>query len=250
MSYSEDANYAQTVGRALDIMELFQGGTRLSLTAVAQRTNMSTTAAFRLLHTLCLRGYLTQLQDKTYALGDNAIMLGLVGLHERKIVGAAHGLMWDWYAQTGHTVAVSIIANQAAVIVNKIHPFPDEVDMSYLGYPLPLHRGASQRVMLAFLPEEERTAYVESLFLTPSAKAELYAELENIRERGYDYTAEQVTKDLWAIAFPIFERSGKLAGCVGTSGYVSELKRDTIEQRVSQLRPLIARIQQKMNMID
>ncbi len=249
MNYAEDAKYAQTLGRALDILELFKSGSTLSLTAVAKHMGLSSTVTFRLLHTLCVHGYLSQGKDKTYTLGDSAIMLGIAGLHERKIIRAAHNLIWDWYLQTGHTVGVSIVVCQRAIIVNKISPLSDEIDIPYIARPLPLHRGATQRVLLAFLPEEERNAYVESLFMEREAKDGLLKQLEAIRGQGYDYTAEQVTKGIWAISMPVFELDGALADSIGTAGYVSEDGPQDLERRLDQLRSLVEQVQKNMNSI-
>jgi len=249
MNYAEDANYAQTLGRALDILELFKTGTPLSLTEVAKHLGLSSTVTFRLLHTLCVHGYLSQAKDKTYTIGDSAVMLGIAGLYERRIIRASHNLIWDWYLQTGHTVGVNIVVNRCAINVDKISPLQDEIDIPYVARPLPLHRGATQRVLLAFLAEEERNAYVESLFMQRNAKDELLKQLESIREQGYDYTAEQVTKGIWAISMPVFEADGALAGSIGTAGYISDDRPKDLEQRLDQLRQLVERVQKNMDSI-
>ena len=50
MKRSDDQNYMQTAGRALDILTLFSDGQLLTLSEIAKRTGLSPSVTYRLLY--------------------------------------------------------------------------------------------------------------------------------------------------------------------------------------------------------
>ncbi len=248
MKHEPDASYMQTAGRALDVLNCFMKGEPLSLTAIAKRTGLSPSVTFRLLYTLMEHGFVKQLRgSKLYFIGDRAVLLGLTGMNGQKIVRVGYDLIWDWARQTGHSIIISAPFDNRAVVVARINTLKDDRDMTYTGRSAPLHLGASQRILLAYMPEDARNAYVDSLFIERSAKAAMLQELDAIRARGYDYTEGMLTKGVWALALPIFNISREIAGGVCTSGVIGETGREEIEECLAQLRQLQTLLQEKMD---
>ena len=67
----------QTVERALDVLYLFHKYNGITLSFVAEKMNMSTTVAYRLLYTLADSGFLRQEKaSKKYYLGEKSLLLG------------------------------------------------------------------------------------------------------------------------------------------------------------------------------
>lgn len=114
MKRETDPNYMQTAGRAIDILNCFAHGEPLSLTSISKRTGLSASVTFRLLYTLIKHGFVTQMaESKLYLIGDQAVLLGLAGVNERKIVKGGCDLIWEWSQQTGHSITISsLIGNQ------------------------------------------------------------------------------------------------------------------------------------------
>ncbi len=248
MKRSDDQNYMQTAGRALDILALFGGGQRLTLSEIAKRTGLSPSVTYRLLYTLGEHGFVKQHPgSKDYFIGDKAVILGLTGLQEKQIMRAARKLIWDWWLQTGHIITVLSLIDKKAVVVARINPMPDEADTLYVGNSYPLHTGASARILLANMPEEDRLEYIDSLFIERSAKEELLEDMRRIRERGYDYTEQMMTKGIWGISVPIFDAQGKLAGGISTGDHIENNSPDYIQERLDQLKQLAVQIQEAMN---
>lgn len=247
MKRSEDQNYMQTAGRALDILSLFGGGQRLTLSEIAKRTGLSPSVTYRLLYTLGEHGFVKQHPgSKDYFIGDKAVILGLTGLQEKRIMRAARRLIWEWWLQTGHIITVLSLIDKKAVVVARINPMPDESDTLYVGNSYPLHMGASTRILLANMPEQDRQAYIDSLFIERSAKEELLEDMRRIQERGYDYTEQMMTKGIWGISVPIFDVQGKLAGGISTGDHIEKNSPDYLQERLTQLKQLAAQIQEAM----
>lgn len=248
MKRSDDPNYMQTAGRALDILALFSEGQRLTLSEIAKRAGLSPSVTYRLLYTLNEHGFVKQHPgEKDYFIGDKAVMLGLVGLQEKRIMEAARKLIWDWWLQTGHIITVLSLIDKKAVVVARINPMPDESDTLYVGNTYPLHLGASARILLANMPQEDRQEYIDSLYIDRSAKEELMEDMRRIRERGYDYTEQMMTKGIWGVSVPIFDTQGQLAGGISTGDHIEKNSPDYIQERLDQLKQLAAQIQEALN---
>ena len=67
----------RTLERGLDILDIFsQGVTKLTLTEIAAKINLSPSTASRLLNTLLNRGYLSRdAETKKYVIGSQALRL-------------------------------------------------------------------------------------------------------------------------------------------------------------------------------
>ena len=117
MKRSDDQNYMQTAGRALDILTLFSDGQLLTLSESAKRTGLSPSVTYRLLYTLSEHGFVKQEPGrKEYSVGDKAILLGLVGLREKRIMRASRKLVGEWWMQTGHIITVMALVDKKAVV--------------------------------------------------------------------------------------------------------------------------------------
>ncbi|MCI9567122.1 MAG: IclR family transcriptional regulator [Lawsonibacter sp.] len=243
----DDPNYMQTAGRALDILALLEDGPSLSLSELSKRTGLSPSVTYRLLYTLGEHGFVKQHPgSKDYSIGDKAVMLGLTGLQEKRIMRAARKLIGEWWLQTGHIITVLCLIDKKAVVVYRINPMPDEADTLYVGASYPLHTGASARILLANMPEEDRREYIESLFIERSAKETLTEDMYRIRERGYDYTEQMMTKGIWGLSVPIFDARGELVAGISTGDHIENNSPDYIQDRLAQLRQLAVKIQARL----
>ena len=80
---NETSSYLQTVGRALEILELIGRFPGLTLSELARRTGMNTTVIYRLLFTLSTVGFLQQEPGgKRYYLGDKTLLDTLIPASE------------------------------------------------------------------------------------------------------------------------------------------------------------------------
>ena len=86
-----------------------------------------------------------------------------------------------------------------------------------------MHKGASNRVLLAFLPSHEQQRYMDGLSMHGSLRQELEAKLKEITACGYDFSEGTLHPGRFGLAFPLFDRSRSLVGALSTGGYVSEL---------------------------
>src|SRR5471030_974154 len=72
-SSSDQQYYLRTIGRALDVLDCFDGQVPLSLKEISVRTGLPETTLFRVLLTLEKHGYLKQHRDGAYQLAEKLI---------------------------------------------------------------------------------------------------------------------------------------------------------------------------------
>lgn len=105
-----------------------------------------------------------------------------------------------------------------------------------IGSAEPIYAGASGKVIMAYMPEEDRDRVIELTNLKPvrseafTDPATFLEELSQVRQCGYAYAIGTVTAGVSALAAPIFEPTGRVAGCVSLRAPESRLPRQRIEQ--------------------
>jgi DNA-binding IclR family transcriptional regulator len=101
---------------------------------------------------------------------------------------------------------------------------PNEIrSVETVGLGSPLHCGASGRLLLAYLPEEERTAFLEAPLqrytrLTITDPRRLRQELVRIRHSGSATSYGEASPGACAIAAPIWATRGVVVGCMAVLG--------------------------------
>ena len=123
-----------------------------------------------------------------------------------------------------------------AITVDFAHSSSVVQSVAQLGRPSIGHATAAGKVMLAFgdveLPAEPFTAYTPRTITT---RAALVDELERVRERGFADAREEREEGLAAIAAPVWDSSGALAGIIGVQGPASRFDAAATEAAVADL---------------
>lgn len=92
-----------------------------------------------------------------------------------------------------------------------------------VGTRLPAHHLAIGRVQLAWLPEADLAAFLDSATFRESpgrthrTADELRAELAATRERGWCHVTDELEAGLRAVAAPVHDRTGQVVGAVNVS---------------------------------
>lgn len=245
---SENVSYLQTAGRALEILMMFQNENVLSLMSIAKRMNVSTTVAYRLVYTLTTEGFLYQdPETKQYLLGDKVMMLGFCTVHRQDVKRIARDLLWDFFEQTGYSITMTMPCAQQSLCIDRIvSSTTGRATTMFLGGLYPLDKGASNRVLLAFMPEEERESYLQSRNLPAEEERVLREHLEVARRRGYDFTKSDMPGGLFAVGFPIYNSYNRLVAGLSVGGAVSDISEEMVEKMTGETRLLAMRINNRM----
>src|SRR5690348_1010028 len=183
---------------------------------LASEAGMPTSTAYRLLAELEQHGLVQRGPDSTVALGTRLVALGRTaeaGLRER-VVEPATAVMEALSEELGETVILTAPCALEAIVLHVVEAERHSVRLSYAQFRRgPMHRGASAKILAAFLEPAERRRLVEAV-----GDSGLDAELEAVRRDGIAVTVAELDEGAAAVAAPILDRRGRLVAGLSVAG--------------------------------
>jgi IclR family KDG regulon transcriptional repressor len=208
---------AGALQRAVSLLTaLGEQSRELTVAQLASDAGMPTSTAYRLLAELERHGLIQRGTDRTVALGTRLVALGRTaedGLRERLVAPAAP-VMERLSRQVGETAILTAPCGLEAIVLHVVETQLHSVRLTYtLFRRAPMHRGASGKILAAFLeaPERER-------LLLAAGQPGLRAALERIRAERLAATDGEVDHGAGAVAAPIFDRRGRIAAGISVAG--------------------------------
>jgi DNA-binding IclR family transcriptional regulator len=186
---TDEQYYLRTIGRALEVLDCFDGQVPLSLKEISARVHLPETSLFRVLLTLEKHKYLLQHRDGAYQLAPKLIFGWLVqaadhlrALARPEIERLAHTF--------DETVSMSYLYDDRIHVVDCIESFHEIRMTNKMGRVLPPHCSAMGKVITAFQdrPLADRMLEVYGLSSrtehTITDRNKLFAQFEESRRTG------------------------------------------------------------------
>jgi DNA-binding IclR family transcriptional regulator len=202
----------QSLDRGLRILdELAARGPELGVTDLALRLGVHKSTASRLLATL--RDH--DLVDQNPQTEKFRLAHGLVRL--------ARALLQELGDATRETVNLAVADGDLIVHIDQITPPQQVVNVNWVGKHVPLHCTSNGKVLLAWLPQKDRTRILRRALqrYTPRTIVDpklLAKQLERVREDGYAFTLGELEVGLNAVAAPVRSPDGDAVAVVSVSG--------------------------------
>ncbi|WP_127573186.1 IclR family transcriptional regulator [Paenibacillus xylaniclasticus] len=228
------------ISKAIHILDYLvpQGSEReVSVTAISRELDMPVQSVHRILGSLAEHGFVTQNQKtKKYKLGLSIMKYGFLMWDSLMLRSTARPYMEQLSRQTKETVYLAARENTEGVYIDSIDS-PQVLKISEpIGLRLPLFIGASNRVILAFMPQNARDRLLQDVdwssipSLKPLTREGIEQELEIIRNRGYAVTSGEATEGTTGIAAPIFSYENTVIGSLNCAGPSIRFTPEKIEQ--------------------
>ena len=222
----------RAVERALDILLCFTDDSDLSLTEIASHTDLHKSTVHRLLASLEGKGFVRRdPASERYRLGyriwelsanlsqdDDPAVLLLPELERlRDLIGETVSL----YLRDD-LERIRVQAVQSSQAIRRVAP---------IGVRLPLHVGASGKVLVAFATLEVRERLLAStVWNSEEHKAAYLVQLEEAKQQGYATSMEEREEGAAAVAAPIFDRAHRMVAALAVSGPSNRLTMDKMKQ--------------------
>lgn len=237
MSNSDSAAQVQSVDRAISVLELLAQG-EAGITEIAGELGVHKSTVSRLVSVLESRGLVEQLGER----GKYAIGFGVV-----RLAGAATGRMdlsklgqpvCETLADSfGETVNIAVHDAGVAINITQARGSAAVSAVNWIGRRTPLHATSSGKILLAYLPADERKrlaslpldAYTENTVVDGER---LLAELETVALQGYAACFEELELGLHAVAVPVRGHRGEVVAAMSASGPSYRLSRQRVEEIV------------------
>lgn len=223
---AEGRSPVQSIDRVLDIVESLSLCPRgAALTELAAGVGLHISTVHRMLSALIARGYV----KKDPETGRYCLTLRLFELGSR----VAGSIDWTSAARpqleylakaTGETVHLVVRDGDCVVYLHKQSSVDNVLHTaSFVGLRNPMYCTGVGKSILAFLPPEEVRAIwarTEPVQFTPRTLTDadrLYADLEQIRERGWAVDEEEHEVGVVCVAAPVFRFDGVPVGAVSVA---------------------------------
>jgi IclR family KDG regulon transcriptional repressor len=227
----------QSLDRAFDILELLsreQHG--LNLTEIGNRLDLHKSTVYRLLQALKQRGYIEKSVQGSYRLGMEFIELSSLYLNNLELKTEAQPILRELSSLSGNTAFLATLQEGEVVYIDKMETFNSLRKYSIIGQRAPLYCTALGKSMLTGMTEEQiRSLYRDrelKVFTERTIRSvdDLVEEIEKTRRRGWSLDDEEYEKGLRCIGAPIRDYRNEVIAAVSTSGYISVITRERVEE--------------------
>ena len=205
----------QSVDRALEIlMYLSEQREAATVEEIAAALGQPASTVYRYLQVLRVHDFVTPLNGRgSYGLGLGVLRLsqGLQeGVAPRR---AGRPIMERLAAATDETIVLMGLINDGVICIERIES-PHALRYSFrVGQTGPLHAGASSKVLLAYMPPQQRARVLaghlrqitDRTIIDPAA---LDDNLAQVRQLGYALSEGELDPGARAVAVPVFEAGG------------------------------------------
>jgi len=235
----------QVLERAFAILEAFtEFRPEWSTSDLARFLELPIPTVHRLLGALARLGYVTRdAQTRRFRLGGAAMQLGERARAVSDLRAVALLPLQRLSEAADETAVLTVLSPERdrSVCLERVETSQPLRLSVQPGTQLPLHAGASQKALLAFMPEREVDRLLDQPLerlcaATITEPRQLRRDLEVIRERGWASSYEETNLGVWGIAVPVI--SGDDVVCaVGIAGPSARLSDEGFRRDV----PLVQR---------
>jgi IclR family pca regulon transcriptional regulator len=233
----------EALARGLDVITAFSDvHTSLTLAEIAAATKLARPTAHRLLLTLGELGYVRQ-RGSSFELTPRVLDLGYAFVSSQGLWEIARPHLEDLVGVTGESSSMAQldgcdIVYTARVAVPKIIALRVEI-----GTRFPATVTSQGKVLLAALGDEELASALAApsasrVVVAPRDPADLRAELDLVRERGWAMADEELAPGVRSIAAPVRDGSDAVRAAVNVTVHAAETSSDALVG--AHLDPLLA----------
>jgi IclR family pca regulon transcriptional regulator len=217
---TRDGGFSQSLERGLAVLSSFRSGKPLlGVSELAREVGLSRSTTHRYVATLTTLGYLHQdSETRKYRLGPRVLDLGFSAINSMEVREVAAPHLRELSDATGYTVNMAVLDGLDIVYVERCRSGragQREIDLNlHVGSRLPAYCTSLGKVLLAFLPDDQRAEAMARIEFVPRgpntlvSPAALGAELQRVRELGFAINNEELAYGLRSIAAPIKAHDG------------------------------------------
>ncbi len=209
-----------------------------TVTEAAEALDLPVPTVHRLLAALQRHGYVARDErSKRYRLGVAAFELGRRATAATDLQTTSLEVLESIASQSGETVLLTAISpdRRTSVCLERVESRKPLRLSVVPGLRVPLHAGASQKALLAYMSNADLHAFVEGGLptlcdATITDAALLEKELRNIRRRGWATSYQETNLGLWGIAITLLDARANPVAAVGLAGPRARLPQSRIPE--------------------
>lgn len=250
----KEDQYINSICRAIEIIELFSKlqTKQLGVSEISKKLNIHKATTFRILKTLEHVGWIMQLENSKYQLTTGILKatLGIRNTFDMKEVISSE--MEKLSKKYNENIILTTIVDNIGVWINMIkstHILSEDVES---GYSVPLHIGATGKVLLAFKDDEFQKNFFKKHYLEIEetlGEKKLLFDISNIKKNGFAISNSEVTDGITAIAVPIIGSNNELLYGLTISGPSNRFSCKILEEMKDDLLEISAHLKNELKIL-
>jgi DNA-binding IclR family transcriptional regulator len=244
---------AQAIQRAINLIRL-AAEHPLTLTEASDVLGVHKSTALRILQTLEAARFVRKTGAGTYVFGSGLIELSELALGSMDLRQFASAHLRRLQRQTGHTVHLAQLTGDEIIYVDKVDsPAFDAVKLpSRIGRAVSIHASAVGKVILAYLPREERDRLLSHVTFerytstTFADRDSLNSELARVAEHGWAVDDGEHDAYVMCIAAPVKDSRGQVIAAVSITAIEVIASLDQLKEKLPLLLETSALISQEL----
>ncbi len=207
-STGDEGYYLRSIGRALEVLNCFDGQTPLSLKEISLQMQLPESSLFRILRTLEKHEYLQQYRDGTYQLSPRLISGWLVRAADH-VRDTARNELEHLVNAFNETASLAFLFDDRIHVLDCMETFHEIRMTNKIGRVLPPHCSAMGKAITAFQDRALADRMLEVYGLTPRTehtitdRKKLFAEFESIRAKSVACDREESIRGGICFAAPL-----------------------------------------------
>lgn len=249
----EGSGGVQSVDRAIAVLEILAREGSAGVSEIAVEIGVHKSTAFRLLAALEERDLVEQNTERgKYQLAFGILRLAS-GIPARiDMVRQAQPIVDDLAHELDETINLAVLREQYVVNVQQALGSAAVASHNWVGQLTPVHATSSGKVLLSHMTARQRDELLDRVGLpaytpyTVTSKEILVAELEEIRERDYAATYEELELGLNASATSVRDHTGTVVGALSIAGPAFRFDKARIEAVEADIKAAAAQISRRL----
>jgi DNA-binding IclR family transcriptional regulator len=215
---SSKIEVSSTVIRAIKILNyLHDSSGPKSLTDISKDLKISTTVIHRLLATLKSVGYVLQdPHSRLYSMGTIFLDYANKLLLDMPIIPIINPWLIKVRELTGETVGFYVLKGTDIICASEYESIKEIRHSVGVGKNIPIHLGASGRVILAYLPSKLVGEIIK--LLPMETRDDVLKKLQKTKQSGYSTNEGELTPNVSALSLPVFDDNNRFIGALSISG--------------------------------
>ncbi len=233
----------QAVRRALSLLKIFTDAKpEWGLTEMARASGLNKTTAYRLLTALAHEGLVARNPEtEAYRLGPEAISIGGRALRANDLRRVSRDTLAQLASLSAETATLEVLVDADVLIVEEVHSRKWLHASPSVGTRWPAHATSTGKVLLASLPESERSGRLRLPLARPARRTiigitALRQELKKVREQGYATAVGELEDGYTAIGVPVRNHDGEVVAAISLGGPSVRIPPERIGLLVASLR--------------
>lgn len=240
--FEGNPDFVLSLARGLKVIEAFEGNTEgLSAAEISRRTGLSRAAVRRLLITLELLGY-AESDGRVYRLKTRVMRLGFSYLSSNSLASIAQPILEHVIELVHESSSVGVLEDDQIVYVARASAKRVMSVGLSVGSRLPAYCTSMGRVLLSDLSDQELSAYLERVVLTPvtpktiTDKSLLSDVIRQVRVEGFAMNDEELELGHRSIAVPVRTRKGSMVAGMNIGLHAARV---SVAEMIHRLLPIL-----------